>query len=173
MINVPQLRLSVRWKTGDLVPAEDLVLSSGNEYSTHGDFMNAWHPVAAENMLQATAKLSTHRKEYVEGPLKAHHCVPEDSEPNEGLSCYTGPPPGLQKRDVESTGLKSDLHRSTASRRRKFPSKQHRMHRIAHSHPPVNGTSSRTTVTTALPTASAVASQNQRRCLGPSVSGLH
>lgn len=37
MKRIPQLRFSVRYHTGDLVPSRDLILSSGNIYSSHGD----------------------------------------------------------------------------------------------------------------------------------------
>ena len=61
MKRIPQLRFSVRFDTSEALPdgwsgEAPLQLASGNAYSFHGDFINAWLPEAAENMLLASDK---------------------------------------------------------------------------------------------------------------------
>ncbi|KAJ8604591.1 hypothetical protein MRB53_041744 [Persea americana] len=89
MTSIPQLRFSIRYNIGDLVPSSDLMLSSGNEYSSHGDFIAGWTKEAAEEMLKATGDIHTKFKKHVKGDRK-ESCKAADREPEKGLNCFTG-----------------------------------------------------------------------------------
>lgn len=122
---IPQLRMSIRWNTGDLIPKNDLVLSSGNEYSIHGDVIFNWNAEAAQNMLKATAPPSTHNVQEVEGPIKTS-CKPKDRQPTVGAKCYTGPPAGLAKRSLEEPPRTPLYRRSPKTHKHKEKSGKHK-----------------------------------------------
>lgn len=52
-VAVPQLQFKIRWPTRG---GRDVALASGNGYSAHGDFMNAWQPAALQARIDACLK---------------------------------------------------------------------------------------------------------------------
>lgn len=91
MSRIPQLRFSVRYAVDEAVPEgwsgeAPFELASGPSYSFHGDFMNAWLPEAAENMLLASEKREF---QVVDGPLSEQpECTPKDADPSNGTDDY-------------------------------------------------------------------------------------
>ena len=70
-VHVPQLTVSVRFPIGG--PGHDLTLASGNTFSAHGDFLNAWDPAGLQREIDHCLKrnsvcdLGSNRQE--EGPF--------------------------------------------------------------------------------------------------------
>ena len=90
MLRIPQARFSVRYDVSKALPdgwtgTAPLELASGPGYTFHGDFMNAWDPEAAENMLtQITDKreFQTLTGSFAELP----NCEAKDADPENGTS---------------------------------------------------------------------------------------
>ncbi|KAL3485282.1 hypothetical protein BJX62DRAFT_229652 [Aspergillus germanicus] len=96
MYRIPKLRFSIRYDLRDIIPdgwdgAPPLELACGNEFCSHGDFINGWLPEAAEYMLEDPTKAEYFQ---IKGPLGAGDqgsaCtrVAADSDPGHGTSDY-------------------------------------------------------------------------------------
>ncbi|KAL3444132.1 hypothetical protein BJX65DRAFT_297781 [Aspergillus insuetus] len=96
MYRIPRLRFSIRYDLRDILPdgwegAPPLELACGNEFCSHGDFINGWLPEAAEYMLQDPTKAEYFQ---IKGPLGAGDqgsaCtrVAGDCDPEHGTSDY-------------------------------------------------------------------------------------
>ena len=96
MKRMPRLRFSIRYDLRKALPGgwdgePPFELACGSSYCFHGDFINGWHPEAAENMLKADSKRDFAG---VDGPLGGYGdgsaCEGEaqDADPEHGTSDY-------------------------------------------------------------------------------------
>ena len=93
MKRIPRLRFSIRYDLRKIISkgwsgAPPLELSSGNSFSSHGDFFNGWNPTAATNMLAATGTSFLGISGPLGGPYDGGKCTAKDADPTHGTSDY-------------------------------------------------------------------------------------
>lgn len=111
MKSMPQLRFSIRYDLRKALPngwsgTAPVKLSSGNAFTSHGDFINGWTVEAARNMV-ATTKEKQHFAP-VNGALGAYNgkptCKAVDADPNNGTSDYAQSVAVMSKKTVRALG---------------------------------------------------------------------
>ncbi|CEL09824.1 hypothetical protein ASPCAL12953 [Aspergillus calidoustus] len=130
MYRIPRLRFSIRYDLRDILPdgwegaPPPLELACGNEFCSHGDFINGWLPEAAEYMLEDPTKAEYFQ---IKGPLgdgdQGTACTRAagDSDPEHGTSDY-------------AESLRMMAGRSTSTSNATSAAKFKRGHQHGHAH---------------------------------------
>ncbi|RYP43282.1 hypothetical protein DL770_011762 [Monosporascus sp. CRB-9-2] len=114
MSSMPQLRFSIRYDLRKVLPdgwsgTAPLKLSSGNAFSSHGDFINGWTEEAAQNMVATTSE--KYHFAAVDGSLGKNGekptCAATDADPSHGTSDFEESVSLMSTRTYSAVGWSS------------------------------------------------------------------